>query len=562
MQKLSAQEHPLRKIFSSDFEFKIPEYQRPYRWGTDQALQLLDDLEETLDRSDDEPYFLGSLVLVEQSDGSFDVIDGQQRLTTLTILFSVIRDLVDGVEFSRNLGARILDPGNELDGIPSRPRLTLRPQDAPFFRKYVQDPGRISELVALSDVAAVTEPQRAIRGNAAALQARLEAWTDGRRRALATLASTRTFLVVVSTPSLDSAYRIFSVMNARGLDLTPADIFKSRVIGQVADGGEYSKRWELAEETLGSDNFTELFRDLRTVVNGDRARRELLIEFPAQVLDPYIEKSSAEEFVDDLLLPYAKAFERTIAFDFGPGDEWKSVNQWLKRLDMVDNKDWRPCALWAMVEHADDASFLSVFMKQLERIAASFLLRQSYTTPRLARYLELLNQLKAGAGLDAPAFKLTDEECDLSVAALNGDIYRMQTRRVRYVLLRLDEILANDPGATYDHKIISIEHVLPQKPKKSSQWCADFTDEQRATLTHKLGNLLLLNHRKNSQANNYDYITKKNQYFKTSTGSAVFALTTQVLGQPTWTPSVVKERQKVLSELLVNEWDFVPNYAH
>lgn len=82
MQKLTAHEHPLRKIFSSDFEFKIPEYQRPYRWGTDQALQLLDDLEETSDRGGDEPYFLGSLVLVEQDDGSFDVIDGQQRLTT------------------------------------------------------------------------------------------------------------------------------------------------------------------------------------------------------------------------------------------------------------------------------------------------------------------------------------------------------------------------------------------------------------------------------------------------------------------------------------------------
>ncbi|WP_405180618.1 DUF262 domain-containing protein [Nocardia sp. NBC_01377] len=371
MQKLTAHEHPLRKIFSSDFEFKIPEYQRPYRWGKDQALQLLDDLEETLDRGDEEPYFLGSLVLVERDDTAFDVIDGQQRLTTLTLLFSVLRDLVKGEEFARNLGARVLDPGNELDGIPSRPRLTLRKQDAEFFRKYVQEPGNIAALVGLSDAAAKPEPQRAIRDNAAAFLARLSGWEDERRRALATLASTRTYLVVVSTPNLDSAYRIFSVMNARGLDLTPADIFKSRVIGQVADRGDYSKRWELAEESLGSDSFTEIFRDIRTVVSGDRARRELLVEFPSQVLDPFIEKGAAANFVDDLLLPYAKAFERTIAFDFGPGDEWKPVNLWLKRLDMVDNKDWRPCALWAMVEHPDDAEFLARFLKRLERLAAS-----------------------------------------------------------------------------------------------------------------------------------------------------------------------------------------------
>lgn len=559
MQKLTAHEHPLRKIFSSDFEFHIPEYQRPYRWGKDQALQLLDDLEETLDRGNEEPYFLGSLVLVEQADESYEVIDGQQRLTTITLLFSVLRDIVEGDEFARNLSARVLDPGNELDGIASRPRLTLREQDAPFFRKYVQDPGHISMLVTLTDAAAETEPQRAIRDNAAAFLARLSGWTDERRRALATLASTRTYLVVVSTPSLDSAYRIFSVMNARGLDLTPADIFKSRVIGEVADLGGYSKRWELAEEALGSDDFTELFRDIRTVVSGDRARRELLVEFPSQVLDPYIDNNAAADFVDTLLLPYAKAFERTIAFDFGPGDEWKPVNHWLRRLDMVDNKDWRPCALWAMVEHADDAPFLTTFLKQLERLAASFLLRQSYTTPRIGRYLELLNQLKAGAGLDAPAFDLSDEERELSLAALQGDIYKMQPRRARYVLLRLDELLAKDPGATYDHTIISIEHVLPQNPKDPSQWRLDFTDEQRAELTHKLGNLLLLNHRKNSQANNYDYMAKKAKYFTTSTGSAVFALTTQVLDQPIWTPAVITQRQQQLTDLLAKEWELISN---
>jgi hypothetical protein len=346
-------------------------------------------------------------------------------------------------------------------------------------------------------------------------------------------------------------------MNARGLDLTPADIFKSRVIGQVADRSDYSKRWEVAEEALGSDAFTELFRDIRTVVSGERARRELLVEFPGQVLDPYIESGAAATFVDDLVLPYAKAFERTIAFDFGPGDEWKPVNQWLKRLDMVDNKDWRPCALWAMVVHADDPGFLTVFLKRLERIAASFLLRQAYATPRIAHYLELLSQLKSGEGLEAAAFNLSDEERVRSMAALQGDIYRMQARRARYLLLRLDELLAKDPGATYDHKIISIEHVLPQNPKDASQWRVDFTDEQRAELTHKLGNLLLLNHRKNSQANNYDYAAKKHKYFKTTTGSAVFALTTQVLELPSWTPSIIEKRQQELTAMLAKEWDLI-----
>ena len=66
MKDLVAGEYPLRKVFSSDFEFTIPDYQRPYSWGNEQALQLLDDLEAALDRADDDPYFLGSIVLGQE----------------------------------------------------------------------------------------------------------------------------------------------------------------------------------------------------------------------------------------------------------------------------------------------------------------------------------------------------------------------------------------------------------------------------------------------------------------------------------------------------------------
>lgn len=552
---LVAHEQPLRKVFSSDYNFRIPSYQRSYRWGEEQALQLLDDLAETLERSDEEPYFLGSLVLVEDTDTSYDVIDGQQRLTTLTILFSVLRDILTGTDFSRDLAGMVMEPGSELNAIPARPRLTLRAQDAEFFRKFVQEPGQVRTLVGLTDAAAESESQRAIRDNAAALLKRLDGWQHPDLRQLATLASTRTYLVVVSTPNLDSAYRIFSVMNARGLDLTPADIFKSRVIGSLPKDSGYDRRWENAEESLGSTEFTELFRDLRTVVSGERARRELLFEFPRQVLNDYLDTGRGAEFVDDLLLPYAKAYEGTIAKEFGPGAEWSAVNNWLKRLAMIDNNDWRPAALWAMVAHRDDPVFLAAFFKRLERLAASFLLQQAYATPRVARYIDLLKELKAGDGLDAPSFDLTDEERERSLHALYGDVYKMQARRARYVLLRLDELLANDPGATYNHAIISIEHVLPQNPKAGSTWLAGFTEEDRVGLTHKLGNLLLLNHRKNSQANNFEFDVKKRRYFTTSTGSAVFALTTQVIQYDAWTPEIIRERQSALTTMLAEEWE-------
>ena len=81
MKDLTAGEFALRKIFSSDYEFTIPDYQRPYAWGKEQALQLLDDLEGALGRDTDEPYFLGAIVLVMAGSGPrAEVIDGQTRL--------------------------------------------------------------------------------------------------------------------------------------------------------------------------------------------------------------------------------------------------------------------------------------------------------------------------------------------------------------------------------------------------------------------------------------------------------------------------------------------------
>src|SRR5665647_55597 len=227
--------------------------------------------------------------------------------------------------------------------------------------------------------------------NAETLQGALSAWTPGERKNLFVMMASRTFLVVVATPDLNSAYRIFSVMNARGLPLTPPDIFKSQVIGAIAeeDRADYADLWEDLEQELGRDEFGDLFLYLRTIVSRVRGERGLLIEFPEQVLKGYL-PTNGKKFVNNLLEPYALADQRLINQDFDGGDQWDDVNAWLKRLVQLDNDDWRPLALWALKNQKDDADFLDAFLRKLERLAASFLLRRVYTTPRVGRYLELL----------------------------------------------------------------------------------------------------------------------------------------------------------------------------
>ncbi|MET1071393.1 MAG: DUF262 domain-containing protein [Umezawaea sp.] len=222
----------LHKVFGGEFDFRIPDYQRPYAWEPDQADQLLQDLAEALERGTEEPYFLGSVVLVK-AKGSVDamVIDGQQRLTTLTIVLAVLRDLTVDAVLRGALEDMVLEKGNPILGRPAKPRLTLRAKDAEFFRKHVQNAGSIAGLLDLKPDSCGTDAQKSIVANTRSLHTTLAAWSPERRQALMTMIGSRTFLVVVSTPTLDSAHRIFSVMNARGLDLSPADIFKADVIG-------------------------------------------------------------------------------------------------------------------------------------------------------------------------------------------------------------------------------------------------------------------------------------------------------------------------------------------
>lgn len=547
---LHAAEQSLDKVFSDDYNFSIPDYQRPYRWGVEQAVQLLEDLEESLNRGAGDEYFLGSLVLIERDRTTYDVVDGQQRLTTLTVLFAVLRDLAEDEKETRELGDLVYEPGSTIRNIPPKARLAVRKDIADFFRVYIQEPGKIAELTTASKAVADLEPKLAVRDNVNGLYARLSSWSTEKRQALATFLLTKTFLVIVTTPSLSSAHRIFSVMNSRGLDLSPADIFKSMVIGELPAHSPLAESWEDKEEELGADDFTELFRDMRTVETAQRARHELLQEFPEQVLNKYLKKGKAAEFVEKMLVPYADAFLRTVHADFPDDSEWQPVNRWLKRFSRIDNRDWRPAAIWALYNHGDDAAFLTKFFAKLETLAASFLVRGTYTTPRIGRYLDLLTELKGGQGLDAPSFELSAGEIAETRRAINGDIYNMQKRRARYVLLRLDEMLTTDGAVEYNEPLIQIEHVLPQTPTVD-YWLERFDEEARETWTNRLGNLLLLNGRKNAQVKNYAFDVKASKYFK---GSAIFQLTSQVIQETDWNLDIVKQRQQKLTETLYDAW--------
>ena len=553
LQPIAAVEINLGKLFTDEYEFVIPEYQRPYTWGVEHAVQLFVDLQEALERNLDEPYFLGSIVLVKDAQSPrAEVIDGQQRLVTLTLLLAVLRDIVEDPGLREDIHKHVEKPAVEWEGKLAKPRLALRRRDIDFFYQYVQQRDGTEDIVQLSNNIAVTESQRAIRDNVKALREQLFDWTGEDLANLYKMLRDRTMLVVVSTPDLNSAYRIFNVMNARGLPLLPSDIFKSQVIGEISESSrrEYADRWENLEQELGREEFGTLFSYIYAILSRGYVARNLLSEFPEQILS----KWQGDAFIDKVLEPYVRADMRLRAQDFHGDHLWKSVNNWLKLLNQLKNSDWCPVALWALKEHGDDPKFLKEFFEKLERLAASMLVRRLNRNVRLTRYMALLKQLIAGHGLRSTEFELNEDEKKATREQLNGEIYSpSSTEMPKYVLLRLDSILADDPGVSYNHKTISIEHVLPQNPKEGSQWLEWFSDDEREQWTHRLGNLVLLNKRKNSQARNYDFDYKKKSYFLKN-GVSVFALTTGVLQETKWTPNVVMRRHTELIRLLEDTW--------
>ena len=169
--KIHGAEYAIRKIFSNDFNFKIPLYQRPYSWTTEEAEELFDDLtsfvgpDTSVDINELSPYFLGSIVLIkDESQPDAWVVDGQQRLTTLAILLSALRHAITTAAYRSGLTDCLYQEGSALEGTPNRYRLTLRDRDADFFKSYVQDAGQIVQLKEMN-AGQLSDAQQNIRAN-------------------------------------------------------------------------------------------------------------------------------------------------------------------------------------------------------------------------------------------------------------------------------------------------------------------------------------------------------------------------------------------------------------
>lgn len=548
---IKASEQDLNAVFSDTYLFEIPVFQRPYAWTTEQVDDLLDDLLYAMRRDDDEPYFLGSVVLIKGDDAKSRVVDGQQRLTTLTMLLCCLRELAEG-ELQTALDARIRQQRDILAGTEEVVRLSLRPLDRKFFYDNVQADGGIGSLLA-NTPATDTDSQQRVFENVKYLHEKLVALEPAERRRLAAYALQRCYLVIVSTRDMASAYRIFSVMNDRGLDLSATDILKAEVVGGIRNADEqhsYASKWEDVEQELGRERFGALFAHIRTIYAKAKQRRSLQEEFREYVLAQH----TSEDFIERVLDRYDDAYKSVLGLPHGMIESTPNLDTYLQHLRRLDNADWIPPAMAFFHKHPYDRDGIAKFIKDLERLAYGMFIRRADINARINRYAEVLRVIDHGNDIwkyDGP-LQLSDSEKSAVLDILDGAIYTLP--RVPGPLLRRLDSLVAEAGATYDYATISIEHVLPQNTPQESQWRIWFPDDdEREQWTHRLANLVLLSFRKNTRASNWEFERKKDEYFRRR-GVSPFALTTQVLAENEWTPAVLERRQRELIGRLKAEW--------
>jgi len=550
---ITATEKPLNKIFCEDYLFEIPTYQRPYSWKKEQAIQLLDDISYFALREEElnniPPYFLGSVVLIKKQTSAFaKVVDGQQRLTTLTILLAALRFVIEDEDLKDEISEYIYQKGKKTKGSSDTYRLKLRDKDNEYFKTNIQ---KEFGLRYINLDAEITDPQQRIRENAMELVAKLQKIDQERLEKLAIYTIQRCFMVIVATTEEESAFRIFNVLNDRGMQLSHADILKSEILEQIDDEQDlFTAKWEDAEEFLGIDKFKELFSHIRSIFAKKKAETTILSEIRTYAKPT----ENPKGFISDIIEPYAEIYSCIINQNYASVRNAEKINNKLKWLNRIENTDWIPAVLVYFSKYKSDSNKLLSFIQQLEILTLGMEILGFGINDRMERFSKLVDEIEQNTDvlLSGSIIYFTSEEKDKIRTNLKSN-HLYGKRYLKVLLMKIDEYLSGG-GAEYEHNVISIEHVLPQSPSHDSVWVTLFNDEERKELTDCIGNLLLLTRRKNSSARNYDFELKKTKYFFKD-GVSPFPLTTKVMNYREWNPQVIKDRtieMSLIAEKILN----------
>ena len=539
--------------------YRVPPYQRDYAWTEEAWEDFWNDVLD-LRRAPDGRHYMGALVVQGRTDREFTIIDGQQRLATLGILsLAVIHKLhrmaAEGIDRERNL-ERAKELRNRFVGekdpasLIESSRLNLSRTDDALYQDY---------LVQLRPP---LNPRGLPRSNALLWECfryfseRLDALDDVQEdgEALARILSETTargllFILIAVEDEFD-AYTVFETLNARGLELTTADLLKNYLFSKVRVQGDLDalqRRWQALIATVTQERFPEFLRH-HLLCEQAGIRKERLFKLIR-------DRVTTSEQVFDLLSALEDRAELFAALADANHEYWlerPEAKQYIRDLVLFRARQVTPLLFAAWERFSPDD-----FVRALK--LASVVSFRYLVSRRNPNTLEHVYPDAARAILDGFANRpgavftrlrpiYVDDgafESSFAVFSINP---RGRKRLLEYILCRLEEDaggIARDPEA----EPASIEHILPQNP--TGEWMEAFSPLEQEAAINRIGNATLLESTVNREIGSATYAEKRPAYERSA-----YALTRQVAetAPEEWTFAFMERRQQHLARRAVRVW--------
>ncbi len=541
---------------------EAPTYQRSYAWTSKEAGQLLDDISLALDEADaDGDYFLGTMLFIDR-DGSgaspsrlswrarpsrtLEVIDGFQRLTTLTILLCALRDIDSGADRPANM--RLLGAIRVAQAANARPRLKLMETEDKFFLDHVRASGATGVSASTNGLSPAEERILEVRDHILTVLGALDA---AERRRLADFLLDRCCVVLVATTGIDRAHRMFTVLNTTGKELARNDILKAYLLGSVRSPADARclAIWTEAETRLGKE-FESLFSHIRAMHGRPGS----------QVISGVIEIAKgrgAQAFIEEVLQPAARIMDDIHNARHDGTAHSAAISQYLRYLGWHSFADWKPVALAWWMKYGKDAEGLKRFLAKLDRLAFGIRILGIGGSKRARRFGAVADAIGAGRdvmGSDSPLL-LTRQELRTIQHHLR-DMHGRHATTAKHLLQHLTDAKAGKPQSLSLPGNMTVEHVLPKKFGAKSEWRRWHPEPtDRELCTDSLGNLVLVTKDQNDKAGNHELAHKLEIYFNTR-GAPVVAINEDLRGRTEWKAPDIRAREAELFQLIEGVWQF------
>ncbi|WP_120886036.1 DUF262 domain-containing protein [Helicobacter pylori] len=581
MAKIDSYEWYLKDTLKKGLYHQIPIYQRPYQWTEENCEKLLDDLFFNYEYDREGDYFCGSLVLIAISEDSkvktYDVVDGQQRLSTFILLAKVLATLYSDLDTEKQefLQASWSDRHeNKKKKKKKRLDFELVGSNA---KKYFQDALKFFDDLDASkgEDSKSNDPSKGKNNyleNAICLKNYLEKKEIGDINDFIEWLYSNVVFITITCPDADKALRIFNVLNARGLALNATDIFKGELLKKLT---EEKEREELATR----------WEDLRQKCLDNGFTMEILF---SQYL-VYLESKTSKEKMEKMLVTWFKKLNKT-PLEYLDGVE-DFYNAYCEVLEMQDrhayllsykNDDHLCVMLCASLLHRYSESEIETLKELLVKFYYQDWVAGQTKTTRSQTCCNIINALKEKKSMDyitsivkkylddkniTQRFKdnLKDSNLYTKFYFINGKTAKKNSW-VKLILILINYFMSDDanPACIKMDDDLHVERILPQNPDPSSQWMKDFSEEERGLYTHSLANLTLLGGKKNtkalSQALNQDFKEKKEIYMgktimldnkKTFRVMTCYDMTkNDVCRYTEWTPTSLEKRKEELIQII------------